>query len=253
MSTTTTETAEPASKEKPREYGFSVLVTGFARMWRGFKPAIVVILVNAVIQALLVIGDPVFGVDGALIYLLALVSAIAIIATAAYITAIGLGAVEGKVTFRDATARVKSNLWVYLAWLIGLGIVTLLGTLLYTLPGAIISALTPFVTIAAMAGQKNALAADFKAIGARPIRWIVTLIFTALVGFVVWLIAAGNTFLITGPIAAFITVTIVGFIGLWFATAWSCLYRSTPVGALDADEASGDEVDVSDKDDKDKV
>lgn len=39
------------STEASKQYGFSVLVSGFARMWRGVLPALLVVLINAVVQA----------------------------------------------------------------------------------------------------------------------------------------------------------------------------------------------------------
>ncbi len=236
MSAATTEAAEPASKSKTKEYGFSVLVTGFARMWRGFVPGIVAVALNAAIQSLLILGDPVIGEGGFEAYLFALISGIVILLTSAILTATALESVRGKAGMGAVMARVTSNIGVYTVWMVGLWAVTTVGYLLFRLPGLIIIALVPFVAVAAMDGQRNALAADLKAISARPIRWAFTIIITGIIGSVLWLLSALNTFFITGWVATLIAVVVVGFVGWWFQTAWACLYRSTPVGATDAPE-----------------
>lgn len=237
MSTTTTEAAEaePVSTELPREYHFSVLVTGFARMWRGAAPAIIVVLANAIIQALLVLPDPVIGEGGIWVYVLAAASGIVIVVAAALITAIALQSVHGKVSINDAISLATKNFWLFAAWLVGLWIVATVGYLIFTIPGMIILAVTPFVTVAAIDGQGNALMADLKALSARPIRWAVTIIITGgIIGFILWLMSAIMTFFITGAVSAFIIVTIIGWFGWWLQTSWACLYRSTPVGVTDA-------------------
>ena len=236
MSATTTEAAEPASKSKPKEYGFSVLATGFARMWRGFVPGIVAVALNAVIQAVLVSGDPVIGEGGFGVYLLALISGIVILLTSAVLTATALESVRGKAGIGAVMSRMTGNIGLYAAWMVGLWAVSLIGYLLFTIPGIIIIALTPFLAVAAMDGQGNALAANLKAISARPIRWGITIIITGIIGGILWLLSAMNAFFITGVVATFIAVFVVGFVGWWFQTAWACLYRSTPVGATDAPE-----------------
>lgn len=236
MNATSTETAESATPSVPKEYGFSVLVTGFARMWRGFIPGILVVILNAAIQAALILGDPVIGEGGFEVYLFALISGIVILLTSAILTATALETVKGRAGIGAVMARTTSNIGLYAAWMIALWVVTLVGYLLFTLPGIIVITLVPFVAVAAMDGQGNALAADLKAISARPIRWAVTIIITGIIGAILWLLSALNTFFITGAVSTFIAVFVVGFVGWWFQTAWACLYRSTPVGATGAPE-----------------
>lgn len=240
MSETTTESTEfvePSQTTEStlaKEYGFSVLLTGLARMWRGSIPAIVVVLLNAVAQTALLADDPVIGEGDIEVYVLALISGIAILLTSAILTATALESVPGRAKIGAVIRRTTGNFWFFSAWLVGLWVVTLIGYLLFLIPATIVLALTPFVAVAAMDGQGNALAADLKAISARPIRWAFTIIFTGIVGAVLWLLSAVNTFFIAGPISAFIAVSVVGLVGWWLLTSWACLYRSTPIGVVES-------------------
>lgn len=236
MRTDTVGTVDIDGSTKPREYEFSVLITGLRRMWRGFIPGVVAVVLNATIQAALVMDDPVTGDGDPDVYLLALISGIVILMTSTILTATALESVHGRAKIRAVSSRIISNFWGYAAWMVGLWTVSLIGYLVFVIPGIIILSLTPFVALAAMDGQGNALAADLKAISARPIRWAVTIVLTGAIGVFLWLLSAVNTFFITGAISAFIAVVAVGFVGWWLQTSWACLYRSTPVGAKLAPE-----------------
>jgi hypothetical protein len=236
MSTASTETVDTEVPAKQKEYGFSVLVTGFARMWRGFVPGALAVLLNATIQAALVREDPVIGEGGFEVYLLAILSGVALLLTSAILTATALESVRGRAGIKDVTSRTLSNIAGYTVWSVGLWAVAMIGFLLFTIPGIIILALTPFVTVAAMDGQGNALAANLKAISARPIRWAITIIVVGAIAAILWLLSAVNAFFITGVVASFAAVLVIGFVVWWLQTSWACLYRSTPVGTTDGPE-----------------
>lgn len=237
MSTASADVVEPEAaprREKPRKYGFSALISGLARMWRATLPVVVVILVNAVIQSLLIMSDP--PVSASLGFIASVVvSLICILIWYAVITASALGAVEGHVRFTDAFTRAFRHLWGFIIWTVALWIVVIAGLMLYNLPGLIVLAVTPYVPIAAMAGQRNALGANFRAIGGRPVRWIVTIILVGIMASVIHLLAAVNWFFVGGFVAGMIAWVGYGFLAWWWTTTYACLYRSTWVGA-EADE-----------------
>ena len=71
-----------------QEYGISVLATGFARMWRGVLPFLVVALVNALVQASLLYLSPFWLALG--------ISAAVLLISFALITQIAVRSVSGR-------------------------------------------------------------------------------------------------------------------------------------------------------------
>ena len=235
MSATTAESqVDPVYVDPPKQYGWSVLFTSIGRMWRGWAPALTIIIVNAVLQALLVLWNPIFGIDGIGAYLLAALSGLLILITAAVITATALLSVDGRVGLGAGLSRAASEFGWFALWMISLWIIVMVGYLLWTLPGIFLLAITPFVSIAAIDGQRNAIAANLKAISARPIRWLFTVLIVGAISGVLWLLSAFNTFFITGFWSSLFACLSVGMFCWWFQTAWARLYRSTPVGVTDA-------------------
>ncbi|MFN8129338.1 MAG: hypothetical protein U0R28_11110 [Candidatus Nanopelagicales bacterium] len=203
-----------------QEYGISVLATGFARMWRGVLPFVMVALVNAVVQASLLYLSPFWLALG--------ISAAVLLISFALITQIAVRSVSGRSGLADL---VGGDLLRFSLWVIGWTLVVSAGFALYFWPGVLLLALTAFIPVAAVTGARNPLAANFRAIRARPWRWLVTVLITLLVVLVVWLASALTTFFIGGWIAAFGTWLVIGFVAAWLLTAWSALYRSTPAAA----------------------
>lgn len=210
-----------------KQYGFSVLVTGFARMWRGFLPFIAVTVVNAVVQASLL------GLSWGW---LALGISAAVLLIAFGLTAhIAVRSVSGGSALTDlSTADLR---W-FSAWIIGWTIVVNLGLMFYWYPGVVLLALTPFLPVAAAAGSRNPIGANFQAIRARPLRWLVTVLITLAVILVVWLLTALNAFFIRGWLAAFSSWVLIGLVAAWLLTAWAALYLST----IDNDDAGQEPV-----------
>lgn len=200
-----------------KQYGWTVLGTGLRRMWRGFVPLALVVLVNAVVQASVL----------QLPFWLALGVSAAVLVTAFAFTA--------HVAYRSVAQRsrvgdlVTADLARFSVWIVVWTIVVSAGLALYFWPGVFLLAVTPFVPVAAAAGTRNPLGANFAAIRARPGRWLVTVLISLLVILVVWLLAALNAFFVQGWVAAFTTWLVIGFVAAWLLTAWSALFRSTPV------------------------
>lgn len=199
-----------------KEYGWSVLATGLARMWRGFLPFILVAVVNALVQASLLGLSPFWlalGISAAV--LLIAFALMAHIADRSVRERSGIGDLRG--------ARLAR----FAAWVVGWTVVVSIGLAFYFWPGVILLALTPFVPGAASAGARNPLSANFSAIRQRPVRWLVTILVTLVVLLVMWLISGLNAFFVRGWVASFSTWLIVGFVAAWLLTAWSALFRST--------------------------
>jgi len=227
---TATEETLTTQERLPKAFTFSTLLTGLVKMWRGWAPGLSAIVVSALLNTLFVLGDPIPGLGIGFLFL-ALLSGVVLLAAAAVLTATALESVEHRARFNDVIARVTANLWPFVIWTVGLWLVVLIGYLIFTLPGALLLALSPFITIAAMAGAENPLTANFRAIAARPLRWAANVIVIGLILIVLWVLSALNTFFITGAWSALLASLIIGWFCWWWQTVWAVLYRSTPVGA----------------------
>ena len=220
----------PARRAKPKEFGFSALVTGFARMWRGFLPAIVMILVNAVIQALLTFWNPQVGLSFS--YVVAFViSAAVLIVWLAVLSRTALGAVTGKVSVSQSFSSTipvlgRFAIWVAVQWLL-----ILVAFLIFPGLGMLVGIVTAFVPLAAADGRGNPFGANFSAIKDRWGRWLITSIIFVILAAIMLLLSAVNVFFIHGTAASFIFWLVGGVLGYWLLTAYAAIYRSTRVGA----------------------
>lgn len=203
------------STEASKQYGFSVLVSGFARMWRGVLPALLVVLINAVVQA---------SVLGLAWWWLAIgISAAVLLISFALVAHIAVRSVTQKSGLVDLP---DTDLPRFSLWVVGWTVAVNLGLMVYWYPGLVVLALTPFLPVAAAAGARNPVAANFAAIRARPVRWLVTVLISLAVILVVWLLTALNSFFVQGWLAAFSSWVLIGFVATWLLTAWAVLYRS---------------------------
>lgn len=225
MSAPTETTTSPARTPRTRHYGFSVLVTGLVRMWRAWVPALVWIVGNAVVQAGLVSSDPVTGWDWAF-GSLAFASAVFLLLTGAVLCAGALQSAVGPAPFGSVMTQVRANFALFAGWVVLQTIVVGIGYALWTFPGPIVWLLTVFVPLAAMDGQPNALAVNFRAIGSHPFRWLVTGVVIGVIMVVGFLLGAVNTFFVGGSVSALLANLVGGLFAWWFLTAWACLYRS---------------------------
>ena len=204
-----------------KQYGWSVLATGFARMWRGFLPLFVVALVNGAVQASLLALSP---------FWLALGISAAVLLIAFALTAhLAVRSVSGRSGLPDLAGV---ELGRFSVWVVGWTVVVTLGLMFFFWPGVVLLAGTPFVPVAAAAGVSNPLAANFAAIRARPVRWLVTVLITLLVILVVWLVSGLLAFFVQGWIAAFAAWLVIGFVAAWLLTAWAALFTSTSAGTV---------------------
>ena len=206
-------------------YRVSVLVTGFARMWRAWRLLLPVVIVNAVVQGILLLS-------GALPYLTvvfvltALLSFVILVASFGLIAAAMLQAVEGKVSAGAAIDTMRARTWPLLAWSLGLVLVAIAGFALYVVPGFIILALTPYLLLAVVDGKRNPLAVNFRTIGARWGRWLITVVLMGVISFLMWFLSALDGFFVTGAPGAMIAWLVLGLVSAWFVCAWALVYRS---------------------------
>lgn len=236
MSATAPDTAqvpaeEPKAAERPaKHYGFSSLISGFARMWRGWRPALIVIVINMVVQGLLTYWNVQVGMNAAFIVAL-IVSAVVLLACYAVLTATALAAVDGRIGTREAVAMARRRIGPFVLWVLVQWVVVVAVSLVNGWLGLIAAAVLIFLPIAAIAGSANPLRANFVAIRDRWIRWLVTCLIL-LFFVIVWvLLAAVNVFFVHGMGASLIAWLVIGLAAWWLLTAWSAIFRSTRAGA----------------------
>lgn len=206
-------------------YRVSVLATGFARMWRAWRVLLPVVIVNALVQGILLL-------PGALPYLTvtfvltALLSFVVLVASFGLIAAAMLQAVQGPVSAGAAFDTLRERTPPLLAWSFGLVLVTILGFALYVVPGFIVLALTPYLLLAVIDGQRNPITSNFRTIGARWGRWLITVALMGVICFVMWFLSALDGFFVTGAPGAMIAWTVLGLVAAWFTCSWALVYRS---------------------------
>ena len=206
-------------------YRVSVLVTGFARMWRAWRLLLPVVIVNAVVQGILLLSG-VLPYLTIVFVLTALLSFVILVASFGLIAAAMLQAVQGPVSAGAAIDTLRARTWPLLAWSLGLVLVAIAGFALYVVPGFIVLALTPYLLLAVVDGKWNPLAINFRTLGARWGRWLVTVVLMGVVCFVMWFLSALDGFFVTGAPGAIIAWLLLGLVSAWFTCAWALIYRS---------------------------
>jgi len=208
-----------------KTYHVSALASGFVRMWRGWTVIVPVVVVNAVLLALLIWPDPIPG-QGTLTIVLALLDAVVFLVAHGLVSATALQVADGRVGWPQALRVLRNNAVRYSTWAVALAIAAIVGRAFYTLPRMLVLALTPFLLLAALDGQANPLAANFRTIGRRFWRWLPTVIIAGLV-LVVGSIGGGFfTFFTRTPLATLVVWLVAGLVLAWFTTAWALIYRS---------------------------
>ena len=229
MTTSGTDTAavQAETAAGQRYYGFSALLSGLAKMWRATVPAIVFIVINAAVQAGLVSSDPAVG--WTFDFVAALVaSVVMLLFTGAVLSSGAYESAAGRTGFGAVVARMRSHFGRFALWVIVQTILIGIAWLVWPVLGGIVAWVLVYVPIAAVSdGEGNPLVDNFRAIGRHPVRWIVTGIIIAILLVLGFVLAALNTFFISGAVASALTVVIGGVFSWWYLTAWACLYRSS--------------------------
>ena len=214
----TTATAAPL-------YRVSVLATGFMRMWRAWKIVVPVIVINAALQALLILANVLPYLSLAFV-VVAILSLLIMVAAYNIVAAAMLQAVAGPVDWRSVVASLRRRYLVLLAWSVGLLLLVLVGLTLYVVPGLIVIALVPYLLLSVVDGKPNPLAVNVRTIGARWGRWLITVVIMGVLCFALWFLSGLNGFFVTGSPAAFIEWLVLGIVASWFTCAWALIYRS---------------------------
>ena len=206
-------------------YRVSVLATGFARMWRAWRVLLPVVVVNALAQGILLLSG-VLPYLTIVFVLTALLSFVILVASFGLIAAAMLQAVEGPVSAGAAIDTLRDRTWPLLAWSLGLVLVAIAGFAIYVVPGFIVLALTPYLLLAVVDGQRNPIAVNFRTIGARWGRWLITVAIMGAICFIMWFLSALDGFFVTGAPGAIIAWLVLGLVSAWFTCAWALIYRS---------------------------
>ena len=212
----------------PKLYRRSALASGFVRMWRGWQVIVPLIIVNALIQGLLVLPETSVN-DVAVNILLAALSAVVALKSFVVVTEVALRVPDGPVTWPMVFPKLWRSTWVGMLWGALVLIAVSIGFSVYTVPGIVLAAVTPFVVIAAVDGQRNPIAANFHTIRRRFWRWLVTALITGLATTVGYLGSGFVMFFLRGMLGASLIWLAVGFVAAWFITASALIYRSAHV------------------------
>ena len=208
-----------------RPYRFSALLTALARMWRGWRIIVPVVLINAIVQALLQ-WPPFTYETGWLTALTALLSAAMLGIAFACVAIAALHVTDSPVRWVTVGETLRTTGRSYALWAIAWIAVVFIGTLLTPIGGLVVAGLLPFLLLAALDGAANALLTNFQAIGRRLWRWLLTSLIVG-VGLVLGGIVGGFVvFFNRPPTAPLISWLIAGLLASWVTTAWALIYRS---------------------------
>ena len=187
-------------------------------MWRGLvrgaRVVLPVVLVGAIVQGLLVVGDPTPHVDW-VFALRVVVSGLVMIVVVWLIVGVAATAVDA-----DAGLSIPS-------------IRLLIGVTSAVVGGALAGVLSPILPIVVAVAGLPVLSALAVRPWTAPIRMVMVSPFRTLLGFVlvatlfivIWVTALLLGFFIAGPVAAMLTWVVFGFSTAIAATYWAALHR----------------------------
>lgn len=218
---------------EPATYRASALFSALARMWSAAAPALVFILVNALVQAALTYLDVQSGAAPAFLLSL-LVSALSALVLYGVLSASALQAVDGAGGFNPVLRRFRAHLTNFTGWTLIQWLLVVLAVVVQPLLVLLVAALTPFLPLAAMDGRRFAIGANLATIGHRFGRWLVTSALMAIGGVLFYVMAALNTFFVKGTPASLAVWVAIGLVAWWWLTAWALIFRrdSGPVSAV---------------------
>jgi MFS family permease len=186
---------------------------------------VIIAVINAVVQTLLIVPQPIFGLNTPLFLVLAAISTVSILLATAAILGTILSIGERPLSLRNSARRIRPRAWLFLGWTLLWLVLIVAGLLIWIIPGLIVAAVLPFVGIAIADGNTRPFVANLHAIQVNVGAFIGALAATFVVLFFLYLIGAGLAFLLPGVLAAFLTWIYVGLIGAWIIRGWVRLYR----------------------------
>ncbi len=223
---TTTDTPAAAVQAGERYYGFSALLSGLGKMWRATVPAVVFILINAGVQAGLVSSDPSVGLSFDFVAAL-VASVVMLLFLGAVLSAGAYEAAAGRAGFGVVMARMRRRFGRFAVWVIVQSVLVGIAWLVWPVLGGIVAWVLVYVPVAAVSDDDgNPMINNFRAIGRHPIRWGVTGVIIGILLALGFVLAALNTFFVSGFVGSALAAGVGGIFSWWYLTAWACLYRS---------------------------
>lgn len=227
-----------------KTYRRSALASGLVRMWRGWSVLIPVVILNAAAQALII--WPEFELDDTWLNLLAAASSSIVFALAfGLVAATALHVPDGRVGWPKATTALRANAVRYSICALSLLVALAAALALNEAVGLLLLGLAPFLLLAAVDGERNPLAANFRTVGRRFWRWLITALIVGAVVVLGIVVSAVTAFFVRGSVASLLVWIVAGLVLAWFTTAWALIYRSakeeTSYPAATDEEAPGAE------------
>jgi hypothetical protein len=231
---TTTEatppTPPPSTETKPLHYRYSVLITAIGRFFRGFIPFAAVIVFNAIVQMVLIwIFDPLPGWNAPFI-ITTVISFVVLLWAFHALNVTALAVATGK-TDVSTVAKSGKNWLTFSLWSVAVYFLVLLGMIVNSWLPLVVLAILPFVPMAAADGKRNPIVTNFKVIGERWLRYVITAIILGALLVFSTLMSAVNGFFIGGNLGSVIVWLFWGVTAAWYLNALALIYRSTNTGA----------------------
>lgn len=231
MTTIETNPATPAVPAKPLHYRFSVLLTAIARFFRGIVPFAAVIAVNAIIQGLLLAAfNPQPGWSFEFIATLVISFAV-LVGSFYFLNLTALSVATGKPQLGQIFSRTGAQWGKFVLWSVVMYLFVLVGLIINTGIALLVLFVLPFVTLAAADDKKNPLVINFRVIGGRAIRYLITGLILGVILILSNILSSVNGFFVGGWQGAIIAWLYWGVYASWTLTALALIYRSTVAGA----------------------
>jgi hypothetical protein len=214
----------------PATYRISALSRGLATMWRATGPAVLFIMLNAAMQAALMYLNAQSGFSAAFLASFA-VSSVSALVLYAVLAASALEAVDGTASVASVLARTGRNIVPFTIWATAQWALVVAVSLISPALILLVAALTPFLPLAAMDGDRRALTTNLRTLVGSFGRWLVTTLVLLLAGVVLYLLSAANTLFVKGTPASAIFWLFLGGVAWWLLTAWALIYRRVRKGS----------------------
>ncbi len=214
-----------------REYRHSVLVAGAGRCTHKAAGLSILIVANAVIQALLVWGVGV-TTSGTLVRVLAAIgSLIWLLITLLGMARLGLARKDDKIGLGALASDIVDRYLPFAGWMVVALVIMLFGFWLFFWPGIVVMILFIYMPLVVADGEyRNPIGKSVVAIGQRFWRFVVTIIIAGIIAYLVAIALALGMAFLPNPLAPFVPWLIKGALIAWYVAAFGALYRSTKVG-----------------------
>lgn len=241
---TATDVRPDSAATKPLYYRYSVLLTAISRFFRGFIPFAAVIVFNAIVQMVLIwIFDPIPGWNAPFI-IATIISFVVLLWAFHALNVTALAVATGKTHLREV-AKSGKNWLAFSLWSVAIYVLVLIGMIVGTMiAGAWLAlavlAILPFVPMAAADGNQNPVVTNFKIIGERSLRYVVTAVILGALIVIHNLMKVADGFFIGGNLGSVILWLFWGVIAAWYLSALALIYRSTNAGTNNRQSSNAD-------------